>query len=90
MMKPQNNLPKACIPKYGKTLEEHGLICFRTRKDAVYHAWYVMNRNDVNLFKEGPYYTCRIGDKLYQTGWRNLGFSVDQFEDCINNQYFPF
>lgn len=87
-MKSAENLPPSLRPKYDKSCP--GLVAFRTRKDAVYHAWYVMNRPDVNLFKEGPYYACQIGKTIYATGWRNLGFSVETFEKCITEQYFPF
>lgn len=87
-----SNIPAACRPKYNKSLADidSDVVLFRTRRDAVFHAWYVMERHDVNLFKEGPYYACRIGSKLFATGWRNLNnFTVKQFEDCINSEYFP-
>jgi hypothetical protein len=80
------DLPPACRPRYDKSLPDY--VMFRTRHDVVYHAWYVMDRIDVNFFKEGPLYACRIGNKIYATGWRNLNFSVKEFEDCINSEYF--
>ena len=77
---------------YDKRLgETPDIWFFRTRRDAFNHAWFVMNRPDVNLFKEGPKYVLQIGSVTYATPWRSLWhFSVADFEKCIRTEYVPF
>ncbi len=84
-------IPPACCPAYNKVLAEFDpdVILFRSRKDVVYHVWYVMDRHDFNIFKEGPKYAVRLGNKIYATPWRALyQFTVKELEDCIRNEYF--
>ena len=82
-------LPTACRPNYNKHTFP-GLTYFPTRRDIVYHFWFVLGINNFNIWKEGPFYTVRIDNILYATGWRNLfAFTKEHIEECVNRKYFP-
>lgn len=43
----------------------------KTRKELLYHLW-GSGLTDVNIWKEGPFYACRIGRTIYATYLRRI------------------
>lgn len=63
----------------------------RTRRELVYYLWFALDLHHVNIFKEGPEYSCRIGRAVHATYLRTIdSLTFGQWADRINKQYFPF
>jgi hypothetical protein len=79
------NTDNSLVPiakQYGT--DPNDVICFRTRKDACYFAWYALNEPNFNLSKEGPYYAVQLGRFICATSWRNLSqITINALTDFI-------
>lgn len=59
-----------------------------TRRALLSHLWGV-GLHDCNVFREGPLYTCRIGNTLHQTHIRGLCHTSYQWwEDRVRKGHF--
>jgi len=77
-------LPPAIRPHYRKVGEE---LYPLTRKDLLYHLWYVEGLQYVRLWKEGSSYVLQAGKRLIQTGVPSLNsLSVQEWADKVRGE----
>ena len=80
-------LPSEIRPRYEQVDD---CMFPKSRKDLLYHLWYVEELRCVNMFKEGSRWICSIGGTVHQTGAANLRtYSVQDWVDCIQKKQFP-
>lgn len=61
-----------------------------TRRQLLSHLWGVGFTN-VNVWREGPYYACRIGERVFATHVRALcNTTFAWWERRVKEAYFPF
>lgn len=62
----------------------------KTRKELMWGLW-DRGVTNFNIFKEGPYYACRIGKTIYATHIRQIDRnSIEWWKERIEAKYFYF
>lgn len=63
----------------------------KTRKELLYYLWFGLGMNHVNIFKEGPEYAIRIGNKIHATYLRTIdSLTFGGWAERCRKEYFPF
>lgn len=61
-----------------------------TRRGLLSHLWGIGLTN-VNVWREGPFYACRVGDRVFATHVRALrNTTFNWWEERVKANYFPF
>jgi hypothetical protein len=77
-------LPPAIRPHYR---EVGGNLYPLTRRDLLYHLWYVEDMQYVRLWKEGSSYILKVGRRTLQTGVPSLNsLSVQEWVDKVRGE----
>ncbi len=62
----------------------------KTRRELLNFLWENANTSDINVYKEGSRYACRIGKYVYATYIRNLSDrSLNDWLKYVNDRCFP-
>lgn len=63
----------------------------KSRHELLFYLWYGFELHNVNIFKEGAEYSCRIGKTIHATYLRTINsLTFEQWRQRIESNYFSF